>query len=181
MTKQRYLCAVCRSKLPPLPDRHIGFSMHLKLLMTTAFFVMCVGLTMGGWAAVKASIFHLPLVLIAEWFQWLKIRSALRCKTCDFDPMLYRSNWRMARKQVERKLRNHSDELQRQIREEIARLHEQKTGKTLANSDGANRETIPVSVDAPATQVPPEELPLTTNNSPYQSPYQKANKPELSS
>lgn len=181
MSKQRFLCAVCRSKLPPLPQRHLGLAMHLKLLMTTGFLVMSVGLMMGTWAGVKASLFHLPLVLIAEWFQWLKVRSALRCKTCDFDPMLYRSNWRMARKQVERKLRHHSEELQQHIRAEISRLDAQKSGVSgaVASMDSkSNEEATAETADTETSNRDAElETPSATVDN---SPYQKANKTELS-
>jgi len=58
----------------------------------------------------------------AEWIQWLRVRDALRCRTCHFDPMLYRRDWKAARKQVEIRMQKFSQDAQDQIRAEIQRL-----------------------------------------------------------
>lgn len=90
--------------------------------MITTVLCAAVYFALGPWAAVKATLAYLPLWTGAEWFHWLHLREALRCKTCDFDSMLYQRDWRAARRRVEIKMQGLSDEMQARIQKEIVRI-----------------------------------------------------------
>ena len=164
MEHNRYLCAVCRSKLPQVPSRTLPLKTHIQIISATAAFVAVAGLAFGTWAAVKAALIYLPIIMLAEWVQWLRIREAVRCKTCHFDPMLYRRNWRAARKQVEAQMHVVSGELQVRIHNEIERIsaHRLSVKQTAAgkNKVAVENEEILENADKIANDPEAEALPI---------------------
>lgn len=98
--------------------------------MITIVLCAAVYLALGPWAALKATLGYLPLWTAAEWLHWLQLREALRCKVCDFDSMLYRRDWRAARRRVEIKMQGLSDEMQARIQKEITRIQNARPNAT---------------------------------------------------
>jgi hypothetical protein len=126
----RYLCPVCRSPLGALPASKLGLKAYVQLALITTLICAATYFLLGSWAATKASLVSLPLYMVAEWVHWLKLREALRCRTCDFDPMLYRRDWRAARRKVEVKMQGLSQEMQTRIRGEIKRIQDARPNAT---------------------------------------------------
>ncbi|MEO5668076.1 MAG: hypothetical protein ABIR96_08455 [Bdellovibrionota bacterium] len=118
----RYLCPVCRSTMGNLPSSKLGLKAYVQILLITTVICAAVYFPLGPWAAARAALVFLPLWTAAEWVHWLKIREAFRCRTCDFDSMLYRRDWKAARRKVEIKMQGLSDELQARIKTEITRI-----------------------------------------------------------
>jgi hypothetical protein len=100
---------------------------HFQIFLITGILVGIVYLTLGGWSASKAILAYLPLWTVAEWVHWLRIREAARCRTCDFDPLLYRRDRKAARRRVEIRMQGLSEEMQKRIYVEIERLQGQKS------------------------------------------------------
>ena len=107
-----------------IPSSKLSLKAYVQLVLITTVLCAAVYFTLGPWAAVKASLSFLPLWTLAEWVHWLKIREAFRCRTCDFDSMLYRRDWRAARRKVEIKMQGLSTELQARIQKEITRIQD---------------------------------------------------------
>ena len=116
-----------------LPSSKLGLKAYVQLVLITMFICAATYFLLGPWAATKASLVFLPLWTLSEWVHWLKIREALRCRTCDFDPMLYRRDWRAARRQVEIKMQGLSEDMQARIRTEIKRIQEARPNATNKN------------------------------------------------
>jgi hypothetical protein len=113
-----------------LPSSKLSLKAYVQIILITT--VICAGayFALGPWAGVKASLSFLPLWTAAEWGHWLRIREALRCRVCDFDSMLYRRDWKAARRKVEIKMQGLSDEMQAQIRAEIKRIQDLRPNAT---------------------------------------------------
>jgi hypothetical protein len=125
----RYLCPVCRSSTKAAPQTGLNFKSHLQILFITAFLVATTYYLIGPWGAAKATLAYLPIWTLAEWVHWLKVREALRCRVCDFDPMLYQRDWRMARKKIEIRMLKLSEELQERIQQRIVEIQAQRPQK----------------------------------------------------
>jgi len=124
---KRYICPVCRSAIQDLPRSGLSVKAHLQIFLITGVLVGSIYLGMGPWSAAKAVLAYLPIWTIAEWVHWLRIREAARCRTCDFDPLLYRRDRKAARRRVEIKMQGLSEELQQRIHREITRIQDQRT------------------------------------------------------
>ena len=105
-----------------LPSSKLGVKVYVQLILITTLLCAGVYLALGPWAAAKAVLGFLPLWTLAEWVHWLRIREALRCRVCDFDSMLYRRDWKAARRKVEIKMQGLSEDMQARIRNEIVRI-----------------------------------------------------------
>jgi hypothetical protein len=130
----RYLCPVCRSTISKLPSAGLSFKTHFQIFLITGILAGIVYLTLGPWSAAKSLLTYLPLWTAAEWVHWLRIREAARCRTCDFDPLLYRRDWKAARRRVEMRMQGLSEELQQRIQSEIKRLNAQRTKPSSTSS-----------------------------------------------
>lgn len=108
-----YLCPVCRAPRDAELKDHISFLAHVRI----AFLVGALSLVfrLFGAAPWKAAVFYLPLWAVAEFFHWARMREAAKCRTCDFDPILYRKNPLEARRRVEAKLTQAVDGLKGQL------------------------------------------------------------------
>jgi hypothetical protein len=97
--------------------------MALTILALAAFCYL-----LKGWGlALRSLFFYLPLWASMEFAHWVRMRQATKCATCGFDPILYRKDWRAARRKVEERLGELAGQLQ-------ARAEEQKKLEMKARS-----------------------------------------------
>lgn len=90
------LCA-CTRRVGGRPQPG-GFKHIAQILITTAVFMIVT----WPWFAWKGVVVVLPLWAFFEVFYRLRIRAALSCPNCGFDPFLYLRDRRRARQEVER-------------------------------------------------------------------------------
>ena len=109
------LCPVCRSKRNVRLTDRLDFSTHIKLALCTIAGAGILYAFNGFEAALKAIVFYLPMWAVAEFIHGARMREAVKCEACDFDPFLYQRDWRAARARVEAKLTLVSDDLKVQI------------------------------------------------------------------
>ena len=112
-----FLCPVCRSELRrPIRDA-LPLAIHAKLLLTTSVLVLGVHWWKGLESASRVVFFYLPLWAFAEYLHGVRMRHSVQCEVCDFDPLLYKKDWRAARKRVEEKLSGHMATLTKELSE----------------------------------------------------------------
>ena len=100
----RYLCPVCRAPRKTELRDELSAQTHFKIASTT-FAVSALSYLAGGWVyAWQALFLYLPLWAMAEFVHWVKMREAAKCKACGFDPILYKRDWKAARRKVEDRL-----------------------------------------------------------------------------
>jgi len=115
----KYLCPVCRSPLHKALHGRLAGVTHLQIFLLTVAISGGLYFLQGWEGGVKGAFFYLPLWGLAEFIHWVSVRDAARCGTCDFDPMLYKRDWRAARQRVENRMNRLSGELQEKIREKV--------------------------------------------------------------
>lgn len=133
------ICPVCRSSIKELPKAGLSFKAHFQLILITGVLAGLVYLSIGIWGAAKAILAYLPLWTLAEWVQWLKIREAARCQVCDFDPLLYHRDWKAARRRVEIRMQQLSEELQQRIQREIVRIQDVRLASNAQRSNASQK------------------------------------------
>ena len=82
----------------------LSFGLKFQLFILTLACCAVVFLLLGPWPAIKASPLYFVFLGIAELFHWSQMRQNVRCDVCDFDPILYKEDWRKARALVEAKM-----------------------------------------------------------------------------
>ncbi len=108
----RFLCPVCRAPRELDLRDHISLNAHIKIASTSLMFASLGYLYRGFLFGFKVLLFvHLPLWAISEFLHWSKMRKESRCPQCYFDPILYKRDWKSARKIVEDRLQSISDQI----------------------------------------------------------------------
>jgi hypothetical protein len=110
-----YLCPVCRSARETDLSDGLSWGTHFKITLTTIFVTGLLYFYDGLPLAWRGVLLYLPLWAGAEFIHWVRMREAAKCRTCDFDPVLYRRNPAEARRRVEAKLNVFVDDLKQQI------------------------------------------------------------------
>lgn len=112
--KSLAICPVCRAPRNEKLTDNISPYRHLQLLLITL--AICgLGYLIGGLPlALKLVIVYLPFWAVADYFHGIQMRKATQCPTCNFDPVLYRRDWKAARDQVEARLQKVVDDLRAQ-------------------------------------------------------------------
>lgn len=80
----------------------------------------------GMESASRVAFFYLPLWAFAEYLHGVRMRHSVKCEVCDFDPLLYKKDWRAARKIVEEKLNVHMGTITKQLNDRAAQEREQR-------------------------------------------------------
>jgi hypothetical protein len=137
----RYLCPVCRAPRREDLRDDLTFETHFKMAFTILALAAFCYLLKGWGLAFRSLFFYLPLWAGMEFVHWVRVRQATKCAACGFDPILYRKDWRAARRKVEARL----GELSTQLR---ARAEEQTKLEMKARS-------TPVSAPVRLPEVPP--------------------------
>jgi hypothetical protein len=95
----KFFCVSCKRERRQAPPARVGsprFFFHVAI--STAFF----SLLSWPWMGVKGVFaFLIPVGLVMEIVYRLKMRAALVCPDCQFDPILYLSDQEKAVKRVE--------------------------------------------------------------------------------
>jgi len=63
-----------------------------------------VFLLLGALPALKTSPLYFVFLGVAELIHWSQMRQNIKCDVCDFDPILYKEDWKKARARVEAKM-----------------------------------------------------------------------------
>ena len=94
-----FYCVGCNRERRLNPPARVGsLAFYVQILLTTAFFT----LTTYPWLGLKGFAFAvIPIGFGFEAFYRLKMRQALVCPDCDFDPILYLVDQKKAAQQVE--------------------------------------------------------------------------------
>lgn len=123
--------------------------MHLRIGLVTLGVVGACFFLAGPEIALKSVLFYLPLWGACEFVLAVKTRESARCRTCDFDPILYRQDPKKARALIEAKLGRVMNETRDNIlkRAEQIRLDRLPAGTTPAPIT----QTAPASAPAQAT------------------------------
>ncbi len=104
----RFFCASCkreRWQSPPAKAGSLKFFAHVAI--TTAFF----SALFWPWMGFKGLLaFLVPVGLVLEAMYRLKMRSAVVCPDCGFDPILYLSDRKKAVRRVEQAWRKKFEE-----------------------------------------------------------------------
>lgn len=97
-------CSVTR-RLPfqARPDTPVQLA---RMALATAF----VTLVLWEWFGIKGALSAFPIWAAFEIAYRLRVRAALACTTCGFDPYLYKSNLPRARAEIEAKWREKFEE-----------------------------------------------------------------------
>lgn len=77
-------------------------------------------------SASRVAFFYLPLWAFAEYLHGVRMRHSVKCEVCDFDPLLYKKDWRAARKIVEEKLNAHMGTITKQLNDRATQEREQR-------------------------------------------------------
>jgi hypothetical protein len=102
----RYICPVCRCPRDVHLSDALSLSFHLRLITFLSALALVLWVW-GGWEQAAVSVFlYLPIWSLAEFLHWARVRQAAKCSQCDFDPILYRKDWKAARLRVETKLKS---------------------------------------------------------------------------
>ena len=92
-----FYCPNCRSarRLPNRPRPALRH--YLQIGMTASFFTLLC----WHWFSWKGMVSFLPMWMIFETLHRARVRVALYCSNCGFDPYLYLNDVQSARKEVE--------------------------------------------------------------------------------
>lgn len=96
----KFYCVGCNRERRIRPPARIGSAMfYLQILITSA----CLTLAAYPWLGLKGFAFLvIPVGIAFEAFYRMKMRAAMVCPDCEFDPILYLVDRKKAAHQVER-------------------------------------------------------------------------------
>lgn len=102
----RYYCPHCRAeRMLPYSPRP-GTPRHaLQIGLTAVVFMLAT----WPWLGFKGIVSFVPFWMIFEFFYRTKMRAALACTRCGFDPFLYLTDVKRARIQVEETVKRHRE------------------------------------------------------------------------
>lgn len=112
-----YLCPVCRAPRNTDLRDHISGRTHLQIALITLACIAVLYFIGGPQIGWKGILFYLPMWAGSEFFHWAKMREATKCRSCDFDPVLYQRDPLAARRQVEAKLNVFVDDLKLRLQQ----------------------------------------------------------------
>lgn len=130
-----YLCPVCRTPIRKDVRNRPSIWFHLRLMFGLGILMGIAYLVDPGLWVLKFLPFYLPVWACAEFFHFLQLRVDLNCPTCDFDPVLYRHQWREARGKVEKKLKT----LEARYMEEITARRRKQQPKEIPQADAGSK------------------------------------------
>lgn len=107
----RYFCPVCRAPRKANFQDELPIRIHLRIAASVAVVSSISYLISGFELAWRTAFLYLPLWAVSEFMHWVRMREATKCQACGFDPILYKRDWRAARKQVENRLGDVVEEL----------------------------------------------------------------------
>jgi hypothetical protein len=94
----KFYCPHCRApRAIPYRPQPGGWRHYSQVGLTTAVFTLAA----WPWFGIKGIVAFVPLWMAFEFFYRTRVRAALECDRCGFDPFLYLTDVKRARQQVE--------------------------------------------------------------------------------
>ena len=100
---------MCRAPRKMKFEDSLPLATHLKIFSFVASVSGIVYLISDWPLALRSLVAYLPIWALCEFVHWVRMREGAKCRVCDFDPVLYKKDWREARRRIEAKLGKMAD------------------------------------------------------------------------